>query len=253
MNSFVIEVRDLWFSYNGHSVLKGADFEVPEKGFVALIGPNGGGKTTLLKLMLGLLEPDRGRVRIFGETPRKTMHRIGYVPQEVGVNKSFPISVTDVVLMGRMRTGKIWPGHSQHDRIAAQEVLNRLGMSEYKDRRIGELSGGERQKVLIARAIVNDPEILFLDEPVANVDSKGQSEFYDLLKELNETATVIMVSHDLMVISSYVKSVTCVNRSVHYHDAAEITQEMADMYCCPAELVTHGEFPHRVLRKHEDF
>ncbi len=253
MSKPVIEIQNLSFSYNGHPVLKNVDLEVNEKGFVALIGPNGGGKTTLLKLMLGLLEPNGGTINIFGEPPRRTAHRIGYVPQEIGINKSFPISVTDVVLMGRLRSGRGWSGHSQNDRAAAEKVLEELEMWELRDRRIGELSGGQRQRVFIARALVNDPEILFLDEPTANVDSKGQTEFYELLKELNKTAAIIMVSHELMVISSYVKSVACVNENVHYHNAAEITEEMVDMFCCPVELVTHGKLPHRVLRKHEDF
>lgn len=253
MNTPVIEVKDLWFSFNGHPVLKAVNLVIQEKGFAALIGPNGGGKTTLLKLMVGILQPNRGKIRIFGESPPKVSHRIGYVPQEIGINKTFPISVTDVVLMGRLRTGRGWSAYSKADRIAAQKALEQLEIWEYRDRRIGELSGGQRQRVFIARAIVNDPELLFLDEPTSNVDSRGQNEFYELLKGINETATVVMVSHELMVISSYVKSVACVNQDVHYHDAAEVTEEMVDMYSCPVELLTHGSLPHRVLRKHEDF
>ncbi|QTA91919.1 metal ABC transporter ATP-binding protein [Desulfonema magnum] len=253
MKKPVIEIQNLSFSYRGHPILKNVNLKINERSFVAMIGPNGGGKTTLLKLMLGLLEPDSGIVSIFGESPQHTAHRIGYVPQEIGINKSFPISVMDVVLMGKLRTGRGWSRHSRNDRNAAEKVLEELEMWELRDRRIGELSGGQRQRVFIARALVNDPEILFLDEPTANVDSKGQTEFYEVLKKLNETAAIIMVSHELMVISSYVKSVACVNENVHYHNAAEITEEMIDMFCCPVELVTHGKVPHRVLRKHEDF
>ncbi|OQY57734.1 MAG: ABC transporter [Desulfobacteraceae bacterium 4572_88] len=253
MSISVITVRDLCFSYNGQAILKQVRFDVPERGFVALIGPNGGGKTTLLKLMLGLLLPNQGNISIFGKPPRETAHRVGYVPQDIGVNKRFPVSVTDVVLMGCLKPGKRCFRYSRKDRIAAQKVLEELGMWEFRDRRIGALSGGQHQKVFIARAIVSEPEILFLDEPTASVDSKGQREFYDLLKILNQNATIVMVSHDLMVISSYVKSVACVNTFVHYHGSAEVTQEMVDMYCCPVELVTHGNLPHRVLKKHEDF
>ena len=249
----MIEVKDLWFSYNGHTVLKEVDLRIDEKNFTVLIGPNGGGKTTLVKLMLGLLKPDQGTVSIMGKPPREAARRIGYVPQGIGFNKSFPVSVTDVVLMGRLGARKGRSGYSAADRIAVQKSLEQLGMWEYRSRRIGELSGGQRQRVFIARAIVNDPDILFLDEPTASVDSKGQTEFYQLLRELNEQTTILVVSHDLMMISSYVKSVACVNKHLHYHGAAEVTQEMVEMYCCPVELVAHGTVPHRVLRKHEDF
>ncbi len=250
-DSAIIEVKDLCFSYNGHPVLKGVNLTVREKGFVALIGPNGGGKTTLLKLMLGLLTSDKGDIRVFGKPPREASHRIGYVPQEIGINKTFPISVTDVVLMGKLRPGRRFR-YSSEDRTAARNILEQLGMEEFRERRIGELSGGQRQRVFIARALVNDPKILFLDEPTASIDSRGQSEFYELLKKLNENAAIVMVSHDLMVISDYVKSVACVNQQLYYHNSAEITEEMTDMYCCPVELITHGHIPHRVLRKHTE-
>ncbi len=250
-DSAIIEVKDLWFSYNGHPVLKGVNLSVREKGFIALIGPNGGGKTTLLKLMLGLLSPAKGDIRVFGKPPRETSHHIGYVPQEIGINKTFPISVTDVVLMGKLRPGRRFR-YSSEDRTSAQNILEQLGMGEFRERRIGELSGGQRQRVFIARALVNDPKILFLDEPTASIDSRGQSEFYELLKKLNETAAIVMVSHDLMVISDYVKSVACVNQQLYYHNSAEITEEMTDMYCCPVELITHGHIPHRVLREHTE-
>ncbi len=250
-DSAIIEVKDVGFSYNGHPVLKGVNLTVREEGFVALIGPNGGGKTTLLKLMLGLLSPAKGDIRVFGKPPRETSYRIGYVPQEIGINKTFPISVTDVVLMGKLRPGRRFR-YSSEDRTAAQNILEQLGMGEFRERRIGELSGGQRQRVFIARALVNEPKILFLDEPTASIDSRGQSEFYELLKKLNENAAIVMVSHDLMVISDYVKSVACVNQQLYYHNSAEITEEMTDMYCCPVELITHGHIPHRVLRRHTE-
>jgi len=254
MNKPIIEVSDLSFSFNGHPVLEAVNLSLAKGEFTAIIGPNGGGKTTLMKLILGLIRPDRGKVRIMGGPPREMLHRVGYVPQEVGINKSFPISVADVVLMGKLRAGrKRFRGYSENDRIAAQKTLEKLEMWKFRNRLIGELSGGQRQRVYIARAIVSEPEILLLDEPTASVDSKGQSEFYALLRELNKSTTILMVSHDLMVISAYVKSVTCVNRVVHHHDAAEITDEMVDSYCCPVELLTHGSVPHRVLKKHEDF
>ncbi len=220
--------------------------------FMALIGPNGGGKTTLLKLMLGLLNPDQGDIRIFGQRPRQAAHRIGYVPQNVRVNRSFPISVLDVVLMGRLGTGKGRWRHSQDNRDMAQKVLERLEIWRIHNRRIGELSGGQLQKVFIARALVTEPEILLLDEPTASVDAKGQTEFYNFLKDLNQSVTIVLASHDVMVLSSYVKSVACVNQELLYHDDAEVTPEMLDMaYHCPVDIIAHG-LPHRVLCEHEE-
>ncbi len=247
----VIEIEDLFFSFNGGPVLEKIDLTIRERDFTALIGPNGGGKTTLLKLMLGLLKPDRGNVRIFGKSPRQVARRLGYVPQEVGVNRTFPITVRDVVRMGRLRSFRGWAFGSKKDRMAVQKALEQVDMWEFRGRHIGELSGGQRQRVFIARALATHPEILFLDEPTASIDTKHQTEFYDILKELNRTVTVVIVCHDLMVISSYVKSVACVNRFIHYHDSAEVTDDMIDMYHCPVELLAHG-LPHRVLKHHSE-
>lgn len=247
----VIEIKDLCFSYNGQPVLTDVNFVLESGNFTALIGPNGGGKTTLLKLMVGLLHPDRGTVRVLGKHPRKVAHRLGYVPQEIGINTRFPVSVMDVVLMGRLRSFRGWSGYPRDDRQKAREVLERLGMWDRRNRRIGELSGGQRQRVFIARALASEPEILFLDEPTASVDAAHQSEFYALLKELNRRATIVLVNHDLIVISKYVKSVACVNQGLHFHNSSEVTPEMIRMYQCPVELVAHG-IPHRVLSTHKE-
>lgn len=255
----VIQVEGLNFAYDTQPILEAVQLSVRAGEFLAIIGPNGGGKTTLLKLLLGLLHPNTGTIRILGDPPKKARRRIGYVAQDIHINREFPISALDVVLMG-----KLSPGRGRHiirrsDRIAAQDALEQMGMGAYGRHRIGELSGGQRQRVLIARALVTQPELLFLDEPTASIDAAGQSEFYCLLRELNRTITIVMVSHDIMVLSSYVKSVACVNRSLHYHDHAEIDAEMvAMMYphandnTCPVELVTHGRLPHRVLKDHEE-
>lgn len=252
IDSTIIEVRDLWFSFNGQPVLKSVNLSIHPRDFLAIIGPNGGGKTTLLKLMLGLLEPGQGSIKILGQYPKEVAPRIGYVPQEIGVNKSFPISVLHVVLMGRMRGGGGWWRFSKADRTAAQKALERMEMWKYRKHRMEELSGGQRQRVFVARALVAEPEILFLDEPTASVDTKGQADLYIFLKELNETVTIVVVSHDLSVVSSYVKSVACVNQQLIFHDAPEITGEMLEMaYHCPVDLIAHG-LPHRVLRTHED-
>jgi zinc transport system ATP-binding protein len=248
----IIEMRDVWFSFNGQPVLQAVNLTVNRGDYLVIFGPNGGGKTILLKLMLGLLHPTRGMVRVFGRLPAKEAHRIGYVPQNVHINKTFPVSVLDVVLMGCLRQGKGGPRHNRQDRLAAQKALEQMGVWGVRDRRIGELSGGQLQRIFIARALVSNPEALFLDEALASIDTYGRGELYDLLKELNQTVTIVSVSHDLMILSSHVKSVACVNRELYYHDSGEITQEMLDqVYHCPVELVAHG-VPHRVLSQHED-
>lgn len=251
MPSPIISITDLNFSYDGTPVLTDVTIDIEAGEFLAIIGPNGGGKSTLIKLMIGLLKPDRGRVLVMGKPPRKVSHRIGYVPQDVAINKSFPISVIDVVLMGRLR----FHGRSritEKDRAAAYETLELLGIRAFANRKIDDLSGGQREKVFIARALITDPDILILDEPTSNLDTAGRTELYTLLKELNTTKTIIVVSHDLMVLSSYVRAVACVNQDVHYHCDAEITDAMLDMgYQCPVELIAHG-IPHRILKHHEE-
>ena len=253
----IIEIQNLNFSYNNQFALRDVNLSVNHGDFVAMIGPNGGGKTTLLKLMLGLLKADSGEMRIFNRPPQDVSHRIGYVPQDVHINQDFPISALDVVLMGTLRPGKGWSRHSHQDRRAALNALEQVEMKKFRDHRIGELSGGQKQRVFVARALVTDPDLLFLDEPTASIDPRGQNEFYRLLKELNESITIIVVSHDLMVISGYVKSVICVNQRVHYHGHAELTGEMIEMMyectadeTCPIELIAHG-LPHRVLHQHD--
>ncbi len=258
MDKAIIDIQNLNFSYNRQAVLIDVNLTVQVGEFIAMIGPNGGGKTTLLKLMLGLLNADSGNIRIFGKKPQDVSHRIGYVPQDVHINKGFPISALDVVLMGKLKPGIGGSRHSEMDRLAALHALEQVEMEKFCNHRIGELSGGQKQRVFVARALVTDPELLFLDEPTASIDTKGQNEFYKLLNELNEKITIIVVSHDLMVVSGYIKSVVCVNRRLHYHGYAELTGEMIEMMydctaqeTCPVELIAHG-LPHRVLHKHEN-
>lgn len=258
MSEPVIQVENVSFSYNGRRALRDVYMTVRSGDFTALIGPNGGGKTTILKLLLGLLRPSAGTIRVLGEPPEKASHKVGYVPQNVHINREFPITVLDVAMMGRLDPKKRFSGNSKQDRAVALEALERMEMADAADRRVGDLSGGQRQRVFIARALAVEPELLLLDEPTAGVDAKGQGTFFRLLRDLNEEITIVVVSHDLLAVSTYVKSVACVNRRLHYHDHAEITGEMLEtMYpctaqeTCPVELVAHG-LPHRVLKKHGD-
>ncbi len=250
----IIEIRDLCFAYNGQIALRDVNLEILPGDFVAVIGPNGGGKTTLLKLMLGLLTPLSGTIRIFGQPARKASRWIGYVPQDVHLNRSFPVTALDVVRMGLIHTDRATGGGSWRRR--AMEALERMQMADFADRRIGALSGGQRQRVLIARALVSGPRLLLLDEPTASIDTQGQAVFYRILKDLNRSISIVVVCHDVMAISTHIKSVACVNKRLHYHHQAEITGEMYEtMYpgveagTCPVELLAHG-MPHRVLKSH---
>jgi zinc transport system ATP-binding protein len=252
MEPYAIEVRDLWFSYGKNLVLKDVEFVLEQGDFLGIIGPNGGGKTTLLKLLLGILKPDRGRIRILGEEPHDAKLRVGYVPQDTAFNRTFPISVMDVALMGRLARTRVGFGYSREDRGKVREVLEGVGMWEYRQRSIGQISGGQRQRVFIARALVTDPKILFLDEPTASVDPEFQTDLYDFLKELNERVTIVVITHDIGVISSHMKSIACINKHFIFHAGGQITQEMLDMaYQCPVDLIAHG-LPHRVLPTHKE-
>ncbi len=256
MSEPIVEIRDVTFAYNGEPALEDVNFDIRQGDFIAMIGPNGGGKTTLLKLMLGLLKPDKGRIRVMGQPASHAAPNLGYVRQDVHIHSDFPITAIDVVLMGKLDRNKRWGHTSAANRNEAMSALERLEMADHAGKKIGELSGGQRQRVFIARALVTGPKLLLLDEPTASIDTKGQAEFFALLKDLNKDVTILVVSHDLFAISRYVKSVACVNRHLHYHNQAEITGEMLEtMYpctnedVCPVELVAHG-LPHRVLKDH---
>ena len=202
--------------------------------------------------MLGLLKPDMGRIRILGQAPHDASHRVGYVPQGTDFNRGFPVSVLDVALMGRMSTSRIGRRYSREDREKVKDLLEKVGMWGYRNRPIGKLSGGQRQRVFIARALATNPEILFLDEPTASVDSEFQTDLYDFLKALNKEVTIVVISHDIGIISAHMKSIACVNKHFIFHSGAEITQEMLDMaYQCPVDLIAHG-LPHRVLHSHKE-
>jgi zinc transport system ATP-binding protein len=222
----VIEIENVDFSYDGAAVLQDVTLQVAERDFACLVGPNGGGKTTLLRLVLGLLKPTAGRVRVFGAAPEAARPRIGYMPQHAAVDPRFPVSVADVVLMGRVgRAETVGPYRRRH-REAAGKALREVGLYDLHDRAFGSLSGGQRQRTLIARALAAEPELLLLDEPTANLDAQAESGLYELLNRLNERLTIVMVSHDLGFVSSFVKSVICVKRCVVVHPTSAVTGEI---------------------------
>ncbi|MCL2623511.1 MAG: metal ABC transporter ATP-binding protein [Planctomycetaceae bacterium] len=235
----VIEFRRVDFAYRRDRVLEDVSLAIPAGDFVAMVGPNGGGKTTMLKLMLGLLRPNRGSVTLLGRSPEQGRAAVGYTPQHLQVDMQFPISVLDVVLMGRMRRGVSW-WYSKTDRRAASDALTTMRLADKANASFRSLSGGQRQRVLIARAICGNPEILLLDEPTNNIDPSAEAVMYDILQELNERLTIIIVSHDVGVVSKIVKSVVCVNREVIVHPTSEITGAVISrLYGSEMRLIRH--------------
>ena len=222
----IIRLKDLSFAYGNGPVLEDVTFSVAPLDYVSIVGPNGGGKTTLLKLMLGLLKPTSGIIRIFGRSPEQARPLIGYVPQQFQFDPKFPVRVIDVVLMGRLNKGARIGGYRQADQKTAMNALQEMDLADYARRHFSELSGGQRQRVLIARALASEPQLLMLDEPTANIDVGAQNELYEYLQKINQRMTVVVVTHDASFVAAFVKSVLCVNRRVVKHPTSEFTGEM---------------------------
>ncbi|MBN1829895.1 MAG: ABC transporter ATP-binding protein [Deltaproteobacteria bacterium] len=236
----VVEMSDVNFSYNGTPVLRDVTFAVERGDFLSIVGPNAGGKTTLLKLILALLKPSSGSIAVFGESPVMARSRIGYMPQTASLDLQFPVTVNDVVLMGRLGGTGSWGIFGGEDRRAAEEALRRVEMQDFRNRAFSDLSGGQRQRVLIARALVSGPELLLLDEPTSNIDVAVETEFFELLKELNSRMTIVLVTHDLGFVSKYVGRVACVNQKVFIHPTSSISGEMInELYGADVKMVRH--------------
>ncbi len=245
MSAPLITLNNVTASYNGKPVLKDISFTIAQEDFTGIIGPNGGGKTTLLKVILGLLKPVSGKVnRFLGKND------IGYLPQFNHFDDHFPISVTDVVLSGLAEGFSIRSKIDAPTRDKVNKIMKDIGISNIKNRPVGELSGGELQRTMLARAIISSPKLLILDEPNTYVDNRFEFELYRTLQELNKKMAILLVSHDIGTISPYIKSIACVNMGLHFHPSNEITQEQLNIYNCPIELVTHGPVPHRVMGDH---
>ena len=245
MDSPLIRIDGVDVAYQKQLVLSKISLTIYDRDFVGIIGPNGGGKTTLIKTILGLIKPQKGTL-----TYGIDKTEIGYLPQGVQVDDQFPITVREVVASG-LGTGKpMGRGRKDDQKKLVEHVLDQVGMESLQSRPIGRLSGGEFQRTMLARAIVSSPKLLVMDEPDTHVDNKFEMELYALLKELNKRMTILLVSHDIGIISPYIKTIACVNRTLHYHSSNEINEEQLKVYNCPIEMITHGPVPHRVMKEH---
>lgn len=243
----LVKIEDLSVSYDKVTVLQNVNLELFEKDFLGVIGPNGGGKTTLLKAILGLKKPDSGRISMRKDLQGRK-RPIGYLPQVKHIDRKFPITVFDVVLSGSLMNKNSKVNSEEKDK--ALSLLEEMGVAEIKGKAIGELSGGQMQRVFLCRALFSDPLLLILDEPDTFVDNRFEGELYEKLRQLNKEIAIVLVSHDVGTISSYVKTIACVNNDLHYHPSNTITQEQLQAYNCPIQIISHGEIPHTVLKHH---
>lgn len=245
MKKPLIRIKNLDVAYQKHLVLSDISLSIYDRDFIGIIGPNGGGKTTLIKAILGLMKPLRGTIEYGLEKSE-----IGYLPQGYQVDEQFPITVREVVASG-LGTGRITGRRLQNEhRQLVDGVLEKVGMLSLHLRPIGRLSGGEFQRTMLARAIISSPKLLVMDEPDTHVDNKFETELYALLRDLNQKMSILLVSHDIGIISPYIKTIACVNRDLHYHASNEINQEQLKVYNCPVEIISHGPVPHRVMKEH---
>jgi zinc transport system ATP-binding protein len=257
MGEIAVQIRGLWVTYNGLTALEDIDLDIETEKYVGILGPNGAGKSTLLKVIIGLVKPTRGEVLVFGQLPEMLRGRgrmVGYLPQRRLLNPQFPVNVLDVVLMGRYGRVGLFKRPGRADKDIAWSSLEKVGISHLAKRPIGELSGGEQQRVFIARALCVEPRILMLDEPTVSLDACAQDDFYGMVKRLKVEMglTVLMVCHDLGAISQHIDDVICVNRKIHVHQAPPVGRiGLEDTFGCSVEYLFHGEVPHRVVSEHD--
>lgn len=242
----LIEIKKLSVGYDGNKVLNEVDLTIEANDFIGVIGPNGGGKTTLIKAILGLIPSWTGTITTTIESSK-----IGYLPQFNPFDKKFPITVKEVVLSGLAGKKGLFKKFKASDLLRADELMKQAGVDHLSANSIGRLSGGQMQRTLLCRALINEPELLILDEPSTFVDNQFENELFEWLKKLNEKIAILMVSHDIGTISSHVKTIACVNYNLHYHRSSKITPEQLLHYDCPIQIISHGEIPHQVLATHK--
>jgi len=253
-----VRLEGVWVNYNGTVVLEDVSLTIEAGRYVGIIGPNGAGKSTLLKVILGLIAPNRGKVLVFGESPAKLRHQgavVGYLPQRPLNNPRFPVTVLDVVLMGRYGRIGLLKRVRPQDRDMARSRLEDLSIGHLADRLIGDLSGGEQQRVFIARALGVEPRLLVLDEPTVSLDACVQDDIFEMVNVLREklNLTVLIVSHDIGAVARHMDDVVCINRRIHVHQPPPIGRlGLESTFGCAVEYLFHGEIPHRVVKSHDD-
>jgi zinc transport system ATP-binding protein len=244
----LLEIKNLSAGYDSNIVLENVNLDVFSGDFIGVIGPNGGGKTTLIKTILGLIKPISGEINLL-----INKNNVGYLPQVNQIDKRFPISVIDVVRSGKSDTALFSSFHrNSAEKEKAEKLLVEMGIIALRNKAIGELSGGQMQRTFLCRALMNDPELLVLDEPSTYVDNNFEGELYLKLKELNEQMAILLISHDVGTISFFVKTIACVNRHLHHHPSNIISEEQLASYNCPLQIITHGNIPHTVLKVHDE-
>ena len=222
-SSKLIEIEHLSAGYDGKQVLHDINLTVYQDDYLGIIGPNGGGKTTLMRLILGLMKPTEGRIRYYKDGQEVKEIRMGYLPQYNQLDKQFPISVYEVVLSGLSKSLFSRYTQAQHQQVL--DCLERMQLMEFKDRHIAALSGGQLQRVLLARAIVSKPDVVILDEPNTYIDRRFQKQMYEMLEQINKECAIIIVSHDVAEVLNNVKHIACVNHHLHDHDTADMPRE----------------------------
>ena len=236
-----IELHRVSFAYEDRMILEEINLTVDVGAFLAIVGPNGGGKTTLLRLLMGSLEPGQGEIKIFNQPPRKARRLIGYVPQQTVLDRDFPVSALEVVLMGRLAPNSFFPRYQRKDYTEAYAAMQAVGVETLADTRFGDLSGGQKQRTLIARALVGKPKLLLLDEPTASVDPTVAEDIYKLLAQLNQEVTIVLVSHDLGYIASHLRQAVYLNRCLSlYHPGEKGPGSFADWYGGKTTVVRGG-------------
>jgi zinc transport system ATP-binding protein len=231
----IVEIKDLNFFYRKNKlVLKDVNLDIYHNDFLAIIGPNGGGKSTLIKLILGILPSCN--IRFCGDNNIDS-NSIGYVPQDISIHQSFFMNALDVVLMGLLNNRRFF--YSKKEKLLAREFLKQVGIEKFWNKKVSLMSGGEVQRVLIARSLISNPKILILDEPTSNIDVQGQKLIYNLLKEINKTKTVVVVSHDIELTLKYAKRAVFVNRTISIHDEVNNITIGENEHFCEVELLNH--------------
>ena len=269
MSTPLIEIKNLSAGYDNRTVLRNVNLTVYDRDFLGIIGPNGGGKTTLIKCILGLLKPTAGEIlysdkrfvasdkqRGTAQRPALTTNRsvlkMGYLPQYNSIDRKFPITVEEVILSGLRSQKSLISRFTATQREKARQVIARMGLEGLEKRAIGALSGGQLQRALLGRAIISDPALVVLDEPSTYIDKRFEARLYELLAEINHDCAIILVSHDIGTVLQQVKSIACVNETLDYHPDTGVSEEWLERnFNCPIELLGHGALPHRILAEHK--